>query len=170
MPYDVKNELGQLVSKYKPKYIRVAKEYLEGCKDTYGQFILEKDKKTGKKVTKFVTTGLKVRLPTIDGLRTVIGVDEDTIRNWEKKYPKFNRVVNEIRNEQKRRLIDMSLSGDYNPTIAKLLLSANHGMREGTDLTSGGETINTFNNEQINRIAERIATRRRGDGDSTSKK
>jgi hypothetical protein len=163
-----RDDLGKFESKYKPKYIRLAKQYLEDCQDTFGQYVLEKDKKTGKKVTKYVSTGLKVRLPTVDGLSNLIGVEIKAVVRWTQKYPKFKKVVDAIRAEQKRRLIDMSLSGDYNPTIAKLILSANYGMREGIDTTTNGESINTFNDQQIDRIAERIASRKRSNGSSSS--
>ena len=40
----------------------------------------------------------------------------------------------------------MGLSGDYNSTIAKLILSTNHGMREGTDITSDNKPIAILGN------------------------
>ena len=48
-----------------------------------------------------------------------------------------------IKQEQKERLADNGLAGKYNPTIAKLILSANHDMREkvDTDVTSKGDKI-----------------------------
>lgn len=55
----------------------------------------------------------------------------------------FLGALNKIREEQRSRLINKGLSGQYNPVIAKLILSANHGMAEKTetDVTSKGKQI-----------------------------
>lgn len=39
---------------------------------------------------------------------------------------------------------------------------------QATDITSGGEKIGSFNDEQVSRIAERIASRRARDGSPSS--
>ncbi len=69
-----------------------------------------------------------------------------------------------------QRLIDMGLSGVYNSTIAKLILSSNHGMRERLDKTSDDKPINNFNDEQVDRIADRISRRKSDDGGISSSK
>jgi hypothetical protein len=42
---------------------------------------------------------------------------------------------------EKHTLINKGLRGLYNSTIAKLILSSNHGLREGTDITTRGDKI-----------------------------
>lgn len=39
---------------------------------------------------------------------------------------------------------------------------------QATDITSGGKKIESFNDDQVERIAKRIANRRSVDGDSSS--
>jgi len=47
--------------------------------------------------------------------------------------PLFLRTLAWIRLAQKKRLIEEGLSGKYNSAIAKLILSANHGMSDRTE-------------------------------------
>ncbi len=110
---------------YKPEYIIEVEKYL----------LLKKDEFENKK--------LKVNLPTIEGFAVFIDVSKKSLYNWEDQHPEFIHSLDKIRTEQKERLINYGLSGDYNSTIAKLVLSANHGMREGTDITTQGERLPT---------------------------
>lgn len=139
--------------KYKEEYIAEVDVYLRK----------NKDRKLPQK------KGLKVKLPTIYGFALYLGVAEKTLNNWGKNHKKFRRALNKIKNEQKKRLVNMGLSGDYNSTIAKLILSSDHGMRERVDSTSGDEPIdNNFTDEQADRIADRIARRKGNDGGTPS--
>ena len=108
---------------------------------------------------------LKVKLPTIEGFARFLGVTKQTLFNWEKIHPEVAEGLELIKNEQFQRLIDEGLGGYYNPTITKLILSANHGMEEETKLT--GEITHTFDEKQIQRIAERLLARRRGNSDTS---
>ena len=76
---------------------------------------------------------LEVKLPTLEGFAAHIEVHKDTLYEWVKKYPEFSDSLSLVLAEQKTRLINMGLSGDYNPTIAKLVLAANHGMSDKVD-------------------------------------
>lgn len=89
---------------------------------------------------------VKVKLPTLDGFAKFIDVDRSTLYEWKEKYADFSHSLDKILIEQKERLIDMGLSGDYSPTIAKLILSSNHGMKEKTetDITTKGKSIGGF--------------------------
>jgi len=75
---------------------------------------------------------LKVNLPTVTGFALYLGVNKDTLYEWAGKYPIFSDSLNLIVQEQEKRLINSGLSGAYNPTIAKLILSSNHGYAENT--------------------------------------
>lgn len=86
------------------------------------------------KGTEMFKRKLKVHLPTIEGAAEYLGVDRNTLYNWEEIYPEFLRVMGELRAKQARMLIENGLSGDYNPTIAKVLLTK-HGYREGQEIT-----------------------------------
>lgn len=131
-------------TKYNSKYIESIDKYLEERKDEEVDVVVQKNEEKGYKMYK---PKIKVKLPTIEGFARFIEVNKTTLYKWEAKHKKFSNALEKIRVEQKQRLIDSGLSGSYNSTIAKLVLSANHGMREGTDLdiTSRGNVIKGFN-------------------------
>jgi hypothetical protein len=100
-------------SKYDPSFVQKVDEYLTKCKD----------KKIGMR-------GLEVKLPKREGFAIFLRVTRQTLDNWSKEHPEFFDALSKIDLEQKERLINSGLSGAYNPTIAKLVLSANHGMAD----------------------------------------
>lgn len=83
----------------------------------------------------------KVKLPTIEGLALKLDTTERTLHRWATKHPEFRQSLDRVNQLQKQRLQSEGLAGNYNSTIAKLILSANHGLREGKDVTSKGEKI-----------------------------
>lgn len=116
-------------SKYKPELCQEVDKYILSCKDTIDE--------NGK---------LEVNLPTIEDFADFIGVGERTVHDWKEKFPEFSQSLRKLVNSQKKKLLSNGLAGTYNPTIAKLVLSANHGMSEKTqtDITSNGETLNLY--------------------------
>lgn len=119
-------------SKYDPIYIESATTYLEDNTD-----ILTEGK-------------LKVKLPTIEGFAAFVGVNKTTLYEWSKVHPEFSNALDKIKTEQQKRLVNSGLSGDYNSTIAKLVLSANHGMSEKTESKvehSGGVSLTDLFNK-----------------------
>lgn len=116
-------------------------EYIEQCKDykekivrsSYRSRRLEdrdEDGEIPETETENYDYKFKVKLPTMGGLAVFLGVSRGLIYEWEKTYPEFLRVLEQMRAEQEDRLLNNGLSGDYNSTISKLVLSK-HGYREG---------------------------------------
>jgi len=114
-------------SEYKPEYAELVDAYLEDRQDYY-----DTETKT-----------YKVKIPTIEGFAQFVGVNKTTLYEWEKIHEDISNALEKLRTEQKQRLLDNGLSGKYNPTIAKLVLSANHNMREKTDVTTDGKELPT---------------------------
>jgi hypothetical protein len=129
-------------TEYKEEYIQKADEYLKANKDEYEEF----HKTRGEKSDGYERL-VRVKLPTIEGFALMLGHNKHALYDWEKKYPKFSHALDKIREEQRKRLINGGLSGDYNSTIAKLILSSNHGYKEKTeqDITSKGDKVVGFN-------------------------
>lgn len=151
-------------SEYKPSYIKKIDIYLKGCKDKW-----DKWQKTFGKVDTYERVKL-VKLPSIEGFADFLNVSRKTIYNWQKEHEDFAEACDKILSQQKQILIANGLAGTYDSTITKVMLSHNHGMREGIDATTNGKEIKPFSDGQLNRIAERILGRSGSSSDISSKK
>ena len=127
-------------TKYKEEFVDKVEEYLQQCQDEYYDY-----KKSWSSSSKGESGSqeqkIKVKLPTIEGFARFLGVNKTTIYEWIKEHNKFSNAIEAIQVEQQQRLLNKGLSGDYNQTIAKLILSSNHGMVERQDVTSQDEKI-----------------------------
>lgn len=93
-----------------------------------------------------LTTGREqTSLPTIQGFALHLGVNDDTLNEWGKKYPSFSATLKKLKNLQAKQLIDDGIYGgkDVNATIVKLMLQNNHGMKERTDTTTNDKELPT---------------------------
>lgn len=124
---------------YSPEIITKTQEYLDSCTD-----IIEDYHKTiGLKSDSFDRI-VNVKIPTIEGLAVFLGISRETVYAWDKDEtkPEFSDILSKLRAEQADRLINNGLSGNYNPTIAKVLLTK-HGYREGVDATTNDKDLPT---------------------------
>lgn len=129
---------------YDPKIAKKVSKYLSSCQDIEDHFV-KSDNQSGSTYQRI----LRVNLPTIEGFAKYIGYNKTTLYDWEKKYKEkgdehFVDIANaleEIRTEQHRKLINSGLSGDYNSTIAKLMLMNNHEYKNRTDHTTNDKDI-----------------------------
>ena len=90
------------------------------------------------------TTGKEqTSLPTIQGFALHLGVDDETLTEWAKKYPDFSATLKRLKHLQAKQLIDDGIYGgkEVNATIVKLLLQNNHGMKERVDNTTNDKEI-----------------------------
>lgn len=143
-------------SKFDEKFIKSVDDYLKENTDEIVQVIKQANTEKGYEMYE---NKLKVKLPTVEGFALYIGVNKTTLYEWEQNHPEFSNALDKIREEQRARLLNSGLSGDYNATIAKLVLAANHGMsdKQDIDMTSGGQVI-----KGVNVILDKAY----GDGDS----
>lgn len=123
-------------TEYREEFCERVHEYLKGCNDSYEEY-----HKTRGNTSDTYERTLNVELPTICGFALFLGFGEPTIYEWVKEHPEFQKSLELIKTWQKKRLLNGGLGNKYNATIGKLILSSDHGMREGQDITSGGEKI-----------------------------
>jgi hypothetical protein len=124
-------------TEYSPKVLKDARAYLAECEDEEYDWT----KTDGAQSTSYEHR-VKVKLPSIEGLARHLKVHRDTLYEWEKQHVEFSDILEQVRAIQAERLINKGLSGDYNPTITKLMLTK-HGYsdKQETDLTSGGKPL-----------------------------
>ncbi len=122
-------------STYKEEYIKRVSDYLEQSVDIWDEF-----HKTRGLHSDGYERVVQVKLPSREGFSSFVGVSHDALSDWEKNYPEFGVALRKIDKEQKERLINEGLGDNYNSTIAKLLLSANHGVveKQNVGITGNG--------------------------------
>lgn len=115
---------------YGEEMLEKTQTYIDSCVD------FPEDREAGLPKT--------VNLPTLEGLAYHLKINKDTIQEWRKVHPEFSVLLGDLLAKQALSLVNNGLSGNYNPTIAKVLLTK-HGYREGieTDVTTNGEAFNT---------------------------
>ena len=104
-------------SKYTPEILEKAKAYVDGGYIECGDVI-----------------------PQMAGLSIELDIHRDTIYDWcdDPEKQAFSDIVAKCLRAQERRLVNGSLTGDLNPTIAKLILTK-HGYSERIQQEHMGE-------------------------------
>lgn len=148
--------LGGRPTKFKKEFIKKVDEYLKSQQDIYN------DRKELQ----------EVKLPTIRHFLSTIDIEENTLSYWREKTKeyqsltekdkqkiskekqeilenkiKFLKSLEKIKIEQEKRVLNTSLVGKYNPTIAKLILATNHGYSEKQEIKqeNTGQIDNNIN-------------------------
>jgi len=108
---------------YSEEIIEKANKYIDQSKDTDIQVIKQSNAEKGYEMYE---NKLKVNIPTIEGLAVYLGVARSTIYEWQKEHKEFSDILEKLLAIQAERLMNNGLSGDYNSTIAKVILTK-HG-------------------------------------------
>ena len=125
--------------------IAKTKDYIESCNSGYAVSYKQTVNKDGELVD-IPEVKYEVNLPTIEGLAYELGIHKDTIYTWRKGTSEleleFSDFIQDLLHKQAKQLVNNGLSGSYNPTIAKVLLTK-HGYVDKVeqDITTGGERI-----------------------------
>jgi hypothetical protein len=83
-------------------------------------------------------------IPTIEGFAIYLDIRRETVYAWKDEEDKeeFSNITDTILKEQAKTLINKGLSGEYNASITKLLLTK-HNYTDKQDITSNGQTLPT---------------------------
>lgn len=125
-------------TKYSEEMLSKTLAYIERCEDEEYDY-----NKTVGSTSNSYEKRIRVNLPSIEGLAFELRVNKTTLYEWEAEHEEFSNALNELRSKQAKVVMEKGLSGDYNPTIAKLILSNNHGYRERTDTTTNDKDLPT---------------------------
>lgn len=140
-------------TEYNESILKMATEYIDSCEDE----LIDRISGQSDSFTKYEQK-LKVKIPTIEGLARYLKIHRDTVYEWEKEHPEFSDILEDLRAKQADRLLNNGLSGDYNPTIAKVLLTK-HGYTDKQEIDQKTEISGSiqFNGiEIVNPNAEQI--------------
>lgn len=100
---------------------------------------------------------------SIEGLAEYLGITRPTIYDWESQAEKkeFSYIVEQVRQKQAKQLVNKGLKGEYNSSIAKVMMSK-HGYAEKQEIdhTTKGEKIE--NSPLISQLAEQLNALHRG--------
>jgi hypothetical protein len=145
---------------YSEEIIQKSKDYIASCEDELTSVISGQSDSFTKYEQK-----LKVKIPTIEGLALYLKITRTSLYLWEKEHVEFSYILEELRQKQADRLFSNGLSGDYNSTIAKVLLTK-HGYTDKTEVdqktTIKDERIDTDNlSEEDLRLAVELQRKSR---------
>lgn len=76
-------------------------------------------------------------IPTVAGLAFHLGKSKATIYEYRDNDDKFRKIIDLLQARQEAALVNKGLSGDYNPTVCKLLL-ARHGYSDKAEIEYSG--------------------------------
>ncbi len=83
-------------------------------------------------------------IPSIAGLALALGLSRSTVYDWsnQKEKTEISYIVKQLMQKQEILLFSAGLTGNYNASITKLMLTK-HGYNDkvDTDVTSGGKEI-----------------------------
>ena len=79
-------------------------------------------------------------IPTLEGMAQYLGVSRKTLFNWSESHDEFLHSLDACNAEQKKVTLNLGLTGDFNATIAKLVL-ANQGMHDKQDVKQEGDLV-----------------------------
>ena len=71
-------------------------------------------------------------VPSRAGFCCYLGIAKSTSYKWEEQYPEFSDALRAVEVMQEHMTLNGSLANQLNPTIAKLVLSNNHGYSESS--------------------------------------
>ena len=76
-------------------------------------------------------------IPSIEGLAEYLGLSRRVLYLWKDSHDEFMHTLERIEEKQKSVTLNSGLKGDFNATIAKLVL-ANHGMSDKQEIKTEG--------------------------------
>lgn len=128
--------------------------YIDSCKDEQTEFHTKRSDGSNSYEYK-----VRVNIPTVEGLALHLGVSRSTVYKWREDHPEFSDIIDQLLTKQADMLLRGGLSGDYNSTISKVILTK-HGYREGQEITGeGGKPLSGLSDEEKEKLLGLIQTK-----------
>ena len=126
-------------TKYNPKFCRWVIEYFQESNPVLA--IVDDPGGKGGTQTKLET----IRIPTVRGFASSIGVNQDTIYEWSKQYVDFSEAFARACAIQDGIIEELALAGRIGKGIGELYFLNRLGYKDSRqlDITSGGEKLPT---------------------------
>ncbi len=115
---------------------RPTKYKLEYCEEIIGYFSA---KPFDEVDTPYGPKKVANPMPTFHGFAQFIGVNEDTVVEWSKKFPEFSAAYKKAKALQKWFLIENGLNGVYNPAFAIFTAKNITDMRDKQEVEHTGK-------------------------------
>ena len=104
-------------------------------------------------------------IPSMAGLSVALGVVTSTLYEWVKKYPQFSNMFADLMANQQRILLNGGMSGQFNSTITKLVLSK-HGYSDRVEQVIDHRTTETVQPATFQGVGKDITPKVKQVGDS----
>jgi len=104
---------------YRDEHVQKVQEYIDSCKDEYVSYVKSEDANG----VKTYGSRLNVKFPSIEGCALYLDVTRSTMYEWRKTYTEFSDIIDKLLRVQADKLLNKGLSGEYNSTISKVILT-----------------------------------------------
>ena len=95
----------------------------------------------------------QTELPTTEGLAQKLGVNTDTLFEWNKKHPEFSEYLKRLADKQRNQLMNDGMYGgkEVNASMAIFLLKAIHGLKDNSGISIDKANILVMPSELIDK-------------------
>tara|TARA_R110000782_G_scaffold51434_1_gene110838 strand:- start:170 stop:562 length:393 start_codon:yes stop_codon:yes gene_type:complete len=104
------------------------------------------------KANKYIEENTRA-IPSRIGLAYFLGIANSTLDSWADKHAEFSGIVDEVTQLQYMELTDNGLSGGFNSSITKLMLTK-HGLSDKMDSTSSDGSMSPTTVTRIELVAK----------------
>src|SRR5690554_3564551 len=126
------NKRGNYKQKPTPEEIvQKVKEYLASCIDEETERVKSYNPETGATTYEL---GITAKIPTIEGFSLFSEVPLTSLYELRYEHESVSQALDLITQAQKEKVLAKGLENKYNATIAKLILSSNHGMSDRAEV------------------------------------
>lgn len=128
--FDRKREASRrkAIEKYRPEY----------ANEMFYEYLKEVELSHSPRYAKVEDTLVpikRVQIPAVGGYATYLGYPKVTLKSWAMRHPEFRAAMLMLKQVQEYYLTNYGGVGMYTPTVVKMMLMNNHGMKDRSERT-----------------------------------